>query len=348
VNLLAAFVRIALPYAALFVTAPIVAQPSPLETDDKYANPMPIARYALVVGIERYMELGTVSNATNDAQEISRTLSDPRLGFTYIKTLRNEEADTKDQIIGAINDLVAMADLRGRAATIVFYFAGHGFQLDNANFLAPRLANRTVLDRRTGIIDKSPLRDTSVPMEDILVALRSTRRPGVTILMIDACRTNNYSAPAPVETDGFHSILAAGTQRSVISFAAEAGRPAKSISNNYPENSPYAAGLRSLLIREGVELGQLLVSLKSWVAQDTGHTQIPEEVNVGAAGKHFYFHRGGAQETAETQWWTKVLGIRNKNCVEDYLFNYPDGLFAQHAMTMRTESSDDREPCVLF
>jgi uncharacterized caspase-like protein len=341
--------------------APLLAQPSlPSPVEDKYGTPVPIPRYALVIGIEDYPEqlgLGRVANARNDAQAVAQALSD--VMFTNIRILRDEEANTKEQVIQAVYDLAAAADVPQRAATIVFYFAGHGFQLDNVNYLAPRLARKPVRDRQTGTMDKSMLREDSIPIGNIIAGLKSRRRPGVTILMLDACRTNILSSgtetPGSAEQNGFYPLAVEDAQNAVLSFAAKFGTAAKSRSRYHPGNSPYAGALKSLVpIAEGVPLNPLLVNLRSYVSADTGANQLPESTNQEAAGTHFYFKAGGAREASEGASWSKVLGMLSKKCVRNYLDNYPDGRFAQHAVTYldnEPPSAADlsgAEPCVIF
>jgi hypothetical protein len=118
----------------------------------------------------------------------------------------------------------------------------------------------------------------------------------------------------------------------VLSFAASFGKPAKSASKDTPGNSPYASAVTELVVNEGAPLHNVLVSLRSLVSQYTGEKQIPDEVNSAAAGTHFYFHRGETNVANERSSWFKVRDMTRKKCVEDYLINYPDGHYAQHAV----------------
>jgi len=341
------------------LSTPLLAQLAPAEGRGKYSTPLPIRRYALVVGIGDYHQIDKVKNATNDAHLVAKTLALPELGFDDIRILRDDEADNKIHILQAAKNLADRAAIPDTAATIVFYFAGHGYQVDNVNYLAPRLARKPRMDSATGKLDKSVLKDDGLSIGNILSVLQSARRPGVTILMLDACRTNIFSGGLEKrgadEQEGFYEVKTEDSQRAVLSFAASFGKPAKSASRLTQNNSPYASAVAELIVNEGAPLQNVLVSLRSLVSQYTDDKQTTEDINSAAAGTHFYFHRGEQNVADEKASWFNVRDMTRKKCVVDYLAHYPDGYYAQHAMNyIRDEPASSVDirtgetPCVLL
>ena len=88
------------------------------------------ARYALLIGINRYTQIPNVDLAgcVND-MELMRSLLTDRFGFPaeHTRTLRNEEA-TQEGIRGALDELAAAA---GKDDVVVLFYAGHGSRMND-------------------------------------------------------------------------------------------------------------------------------------------------------------------------------------------------------------------------
>ena len=81
---------------------------------------------AIVIGNNNYHESSRLDNAENDANAIADALS--RLGYHVLKKL-----NTTTQDILNIKDYYSK-EIKNFDATI-FYFAGHGFEVNGENFL---------------------------------------------------------------------------------------------------------------------------------------------------------------------------------------------------------------------
>ena len=90
-------------------------------------------RVALVIGNSEYSS-GPLPNPANDAKMISETLSN--LGFEVV-TRRNADQNTMKR---AIQDFGARLEKAGPEAVGLFYYAGHGVQLNGRNYLIPTTA----------------------------------------------------------------------------------------------------------------------------------------------------------------------------------------------------------------
>jgi uncharacterized caspase-like protein len=77
-----------------------------------------VKQYALVIGINNYRQLGKLSTAVNDAQEVARVLRD-LYGFE-VKLLTDAG---RAEIVTALNEYQQRLDERTR---LLIYYAGHG------------------------------------------------------------------------------------------------------------------------------------------------------------------------------------------------------------------------------
>ena len=85
-------------------------------------------RLALVVGNANYYLVPDLMNPGNDAEDMGRALA--ALGF--------ETTVSINQDLGAMRARLEEFGKRAQFADVVlFYFAGHGFQVDGENYLAP-------------------------------------------------------------------------------------------------------------------------------------------------------------------------------------------------------------------
>src|SRR4051812_42863160 len=103
-------------------------------TQIDFFNPVPVPRFALVVGAQNYEQLDRVSNAQNDASEIATALAEAG-GFTYIGFLPDPLTD--QEILDHVDYLAQIASSSEQPAIVVFYFAGHGFQNGAWPYIVP-------------------------------------------------------------------------------------------------------------------------------------------------------------------------------------------------------------------
>ena len=252
----------ALAALAMFVAAARAEEPASLKG------------VALVIGQSRYEHIAALPNPANDAREMVKLLSD--LGFDARSVTDRDAKKLK-------RDLERFAEDAEGADVAFLYYSGHGIEAAGENWLIPVDA------------DVSSLADA----EENLVALSSVldelkRTVPVTILLLDACRTNPFppgvlvsKAPgepgAAVASEGLTPVRgaralsgapAADNLGTVIGFAAEPGRPA--LDGDSGGNSPYAAALlRHLGAMDGVEFGAVMRMVTEEVYLDTKARQRP-------------------------------------------------------------------------
>ncbi len=227
---------------------------------------------ALVIGQTNYTALPALPNPTNDARLISGLLGD--LGFEVSTVLDADSARLE-------RTLRRFAEDAEGADVALLYFAGHGVEAGGENFLVPIDATP---DAPMGLAAISP----------ILAQLQAS--VPVTILLLDACRTNPFpkgamiaaegGTPAPVSVAGLGALrgvvpfrstgsAAASTESlgAVIGFAAEPGKAA--LDGQAGASSPYAAALAKHLPASGFAFGDVMTMVTEEVYLATGAQQLP-------------------------------------------------------------------------
>lgn len=230
---------------------------------------------ALVVGQSEYEHLDPLPNPANDAREIVKLLTD--LGFDARSVTDRDAARLR-------RDLERFAEDAEDADVALLYYSGHGIEAGGENWLLPVDVDESSLDNASdAMVALSPLIDrlkASVP---------------VTIVLLDACRTNPFpagalirpapdAAPVTVGEGGLTVVRGAArlTEAApasdnlgvVIGFAAEPGLPA--LDGAPGSNSPYATALlRHLAAMQGAEFGQVMRMVTEEVYLTTKTQQRP-------------------------------------------------------------------------
>ena len=283
-------------------------------------------RLALVVWSENYRELSPVKNAENDGGRIAREFS--KLQFNLVREIK--DAETAGEIMDAVNEISAKITASTQPVVVVFFFAGHGFQIEGDNYLIPKFAsnNSTV-----------ELREQSVSLSEISRRLNPARKAGLLLLMVDSCRTIRFledgnARDFPIRDD----ILPGFTEGNLlapalVSMAAAPGQAARSVSRfDEKANSPYTTAVAPRLGELGLSLATLLQTTERRVIQDTDDLQRPTWFN-GAWSSTFFFRPGDTDLKNDERAWAVVLAHPSslRGCVQDYLKVYPTGKFALQA-----------------
>lgn len=238
------------------------------------AQDRPLKGVALVVGQSAYRELGPLPNPANDARAVDRLLTD--LGFDVVSVT---DADQK-KLSRALRRFEE--DAEGADVALVYY-SGHGIEAGGENFLVPVDAGLTSLDDAA---------ERLVPVSRFLEALQEV--VPVTIVLLDACRSNPFPADAvvrlepggdtaPVTASGLGAPRgAAGIKAAsdapdglgaLVGFAAAPGHVA--LDGDPGANSPYAAALLKHLSAGGFAFGDVMTMVTEEVYLKTSARQVP-------------------------------------------------------------------------
>jgi uncharacterized caspase-like protein len=222
-------------------------------------------RLALVIGNGEYQRTARLRNPVTDAADIAATLQS--LNFR-VKLVRNaKQRDMEDVIRGFGRDL--------RPGDVgLFYFAGHGIQLEGENYLLPVDAS---LDSAADV------RHKTVPMNWVLDTLRETEN-GFNVIIFDACRNNPFPRGYRAAVRGL--AAAPKVRGALIAYSTSPGDVAE---DGQGRNSPYARALLQHIRAPGVAIEQMFKQVRIAVEQDTGGKQTPWELS--SLTGDFYFAR---------------------------------------------------------
>ncbi len=234
----------------------------------------PLKGVALVIGQSAYKSLTPLPNPANDAREIETLLA--RLGFATDLATDAAGKKLRRTLDGFIEDAEG-------ADVALVYYSGHGIEAGGTNYLIPIDASLASLDAAD---------ENLVSLQETLERLRARAR--ITILLLDACRTNPFpgnalvkrnaaSAGVPISASGLgaprgavviENAAAADSLGEVIGFAAEPGRVA--LDGAAGANSPYATALlKHLAANQGYDFGQVMTMVTEEVYLATGARQRP-------------------------------------------------------------------------
>jgi hypothetical protein len=202
---------------------------------------------ALVVGNTRY-QIGDLSNASKDAEDIASALKD--LGFE-VQLLKDLD---QRGLAGAIKAFGQSAKNNGKTA--VFYFSGHGIQVNTEDYLIP-------IDVIS--MDTSEIARRSVPLQNVFDALGVRVAPNVVIL--DACRVTGPFVTGLAEPGN-------PTPNSLIAFSTSPGTVA---SDGEGVHSPYTRALLRYIRIPGQNTSELFTKVREDVKANTDNVQVPWE-----------------------------------------------------------------------
>jgi len=163
---------------------------------------------ALVVGNGNY-EYSPLPNPTNDARDMTNTLVN--LGF-YVTRAQNLDKQTMDKVIKDFSQRLSGA----KVEVALFYFSGHGAQVNGKNFLIPTDNNKIKVE--------DDLEKQAVSTNTTLAMMEKTDAD-FNIMILDACRDNPYRGGAKSLSRGL-ARWTSGGGGTVIAHAADSGQQA--------------------------------------------------------------------------------------------------------------------------
>ena len=244
----------------------------------------PGKRIALVIGNAAYPQ--PLLNPVNDARAMAERLR--RLGFEVL--LRTDINSAQLQQASA--ELSTKA--RGADIALVFY-AGHGAQAGEANYVLPIGANMHALSR-------SAIEAQGVSVASLAGDLQRSGARGA-VLILDACRQEytRGGAQLPVNANGAasHGFSDVAAPRGVvIAYSAGPGALARDFWSPDSRNSPYTSALLDALDAPGLPMGELFSQVASRVATMTHEVQKPR-VSFGETSARLVLNLGSGKATAE-------------------------------------------------
>jgi len=300
-------------------------------------------RVALVIGNSAYSAAPALKNPRNDAEAVSRALE--RLGFKVIEGLDVDQTGLKQAVRSFTREIES-------ASVALFYYAGHGLQVNGRNYIIPTDAT---LQREA---------DLDFETMDLNFVLRQLERKDRTnIVFLDACRNNPLSTKLAAGMGQRSVFVGRGLARvetGVGTFIGYSTQPDAVAQDGTGANSPFTEALLKYIEMPGLDIELLMRRVREDVIEATAGKQIPwsnsslvgDRVVLKAAVKveepqptqpqtqapspnQTGFTQSGANERdVEILLWNAVKDSGNVSFLRSYLATYPDGSFAALARAM--------------
>ena len=274
-------------------------------------------KVALVIGNGKYKDAPALKNAPNDAQSIGGALKATGFAVTLKLDLGREE------MLEAIRTYVHLMEQKKHVG--LFYFAGHGVQLDWRNYLLPIDA---VIDRIEDVAKQS------VDIARLMEGLTKAANP-MNVIILDACRENPFGTAKPVAQKGL-SQMDAPTQ-TILAYATSPGNVA---SDGDGANGLYTENLlREIKVPEA-KIEDVFKRVRLCVRRKSNGAQIPWEST--SLEEDFWFippkNLAAASDSEknklfeeELATWEKVKAASAPGPLEDFLRRWPSGPFSELA-----------------
>jgi uncharacterized caspase-like protein len=249
---------------------------------------------ALVVGVNTYRSpLPSLANAVRDAEAVQAALStQPGAECVLLRNCNKQQLEAALKAFragGAADRGVRVSPAPASAAQLpearslgIFFFAGHGLQVNGVNHLVP--SDFAVPDAHPKL--EAMLSDTADACVSLERVLDFMDKADVfaSAIMLDCCRNVPDFLPGAhrggggAVRSGMGSVntvpLGADDGGLVITFATAPGTCAKDASSRVPGHSPFTAALLEAL-RKPRQLKDLLPFLRDEVLADTKREQCP-------------------------------------------------------------------------
>ena len=133
-------------------------------------------RIALVIGNADYSATSKLRNTLNDARSMSETLKS--LGFE-VMVVENGTYEAMKNAIYAFGDRIQDVDVS------MFFYAGHGLEVDGTNYLVPVDAD---------IQSHLDIKQKCIPLTGVSNTMEFANDEGLNMIILDACRNNPFPA----------------------------------------------------------------------------------------------------------------------------------------------------------
>ncbi|WP_455781670.1 caspase family protein [Alistipes ihumii] len=227
--------------------------------------------HALIIGNNNYEQATKLVNAINDAQGVEQMFK--KLG--YSTTLINDFK--KEDIAGILSDLEDR--LKTNIDVTIFYFAGHAFEVDNNNHIAP-------VDCPLAGLDRSNCTHYSLKLKEI-IDIFDKSKCSVKIIILDACRNNPFEGDDRGE--GIINLAPINvTKGYIIAYSTSPGRTASDSPKR--QNSIYTEEFHSHFNEKHKTIESFCKKVRETVYTLSGGRQVPWE-HTSLIGQ-FCFNQG--------------------------------------------------------
>ena len=229
-------------------------------------------KVALVIGNAAYKS-APLKNPVNDARDMAEALE--KMGF---EVLHEENASRR-----AMKDAIHRFGQKLKKGGVgLFYFAGHGMQVDGRNFLIPVNAD---------IQAESDIEFESVDAARILAKMEDAGN-NMNLIILDSCRDNPFARSFRSSSRGLARMDAPHG-----SFIAYATAPGQTAADGSGRNGIFTESLLRHMATPNLKIEDVLKRVRVEVAGKTVQKQVPWQ-SSSLMGDFYFVQRSGAAPVA--------------------------------------------------
>ncbi|HNV72554.1 MAG TPA: caspase family protein, partial [Candidatus Ozemobacteraceae bacterium] len=214
-------------------------------------------RVALLIGNSDY-EHAALPNPVNDVRAFATTLKD--IGWDVIQR-ENCDILAMEEAAKEFNDRLRKCDIG------LFYYSGHGCQIDGENFLVPLKAN---------LSKPLEIRHKCFPAK-LLVDYMEDAGSKLNIIILDACRDNPFKGSSRSLSSGLAKMDLAPGRQMLLAYATDPGNVAQD--GDPGSNSPFMKHMLKNIRTPGLDINKLFREVRKGVRSETGEKQRPWETS---------------------------------------------------------------------
>jgi hypothetical protein len=234
-------------------------------------------RRALIIGNDSYKSIQKLDNARADAKAIAESLT--KVG--YAVTLKTDLTEKEMKVaLRTFKSQVEPGD------EVAIFYAGHGIQLDNTNYLIP-----------IDVAGDSPdqVKDEAIPLQRVLDDM-TERKAKLTLALIDACRDNPFKSVGRSTGQGRGLAPTTAATGQMVVFSAGSGQQAldKLGPTDKEKNGLFTRVFIREIARSDRTVDAVVKQVRNEVvrlAKSVGHEQVPAIYDQVVGD--FYFARSG-------------------------------------------------------
>jgi len=211
-------------------------------------------KIALVIGNKGY-KISPLANAVNDANDLAELLK--QKNFEVTKVIDGTRLEMR-------NAVRQFTEKIAQGGVGLFYYSGHGVQVDGDNFLVP-------IDASFEYKEEVP--DVCVSVSSVLRFMESSNNR-LNIMILDACRNSPFKSFSRSGEKGMVRVEA--PTGSIVAYSTA---PGKTASDGTDRNGLYTAKLMKYMNVPGLKIEDIFKQVRIEVSNASGNRQVPWESN---------------------------------------------------------------------
>lgn len=241
----------------------------PLTFQEEYKDLSTLPRIALIIGNSNYRH-GVLENAKNDAEDFAKSLLG--LGFKKENIILGIDLNKKH----TRHMLRQFSNQLNKSASVgVFFYAGHGAQYQNEDYIIPINAEINTEDE---------INDEAIRVEDILEKMEEQGTDRLNIVILDACRNNPFPRNFKRSLGGTGLAGVEAPVGSLIAYATGKGMVA---SDGDGRNGLFTKHLLFNMRKPGLSLAEIFSRTRTGVMRESNNKQRPWE-QTATTGNFFF------------------------------------------------------------